>query len=55
LPAWSGKVQTSAQDQLIQPKKVGRIRGDVQEREVSHFYWQTMNEPDSSSLPDSFI
>jgi hypothetical protein len=40
---------------IIEPLKVKHLRGDVQEREVSHFYWQTMNDPSRSLLPGSFI
>jgi len=40
---------------VFEPLKVKQLRGDVQEREVSHFYWQTMNNLGNSHMPGPFI
>jgi hypothetical protein len=41
--------------EAIEPLKAKDLRGDVQEREVSHFYWQTTNDLGTSPVPGSFI
>jgi hypothetical protein len=35
----------------IEPLKAIDLRGDVLEREISHFYWQTTKHPGSSPVP----
>jgi hypothetical protein len=39
----------------IEPLKEEDLRGDVLERDVSHFYWRTTNDLGSSPMPGFFI